>query len=75
MNFHGIIIVFALAFNPKTNKFIRQKYKKELISFEDKCKIIEYLSSNMKSGYIEPPERPIHFDDHMKYFLDLQTMN
>lgn len=68
-------IMIFVAFNPKTNKYIRQKYKKELVSFEETCKIIECLSLSMKSGYKEPLERPIHFDEHMKYFMNLQTMN
>lgn len=67
--------IYYIAFNPKTNKFIRQNYKKELNNFEDKCKLIEYLSQNMRSGYKEPQERPIHFDEQMKSFTDLQKVD
>ena len=58
-----------LAFNPKTNTFIRQKYKKELVNFEDQCTLIEHLSLNMKSGY---KERPVQFDEQMERFMDLK---
>lgn len=55
------------------NKFIRQKYKKKLINFEDQCKLIDYLSSTMKFGYKEQVQRPIHFDKQMSSFVYLKN--
>lgn len=69
-----IFVVFS-AYNPKSSKFVRQKYKKELVKFEEKCKFIEYLSQHMKGGYKDPQQRPLQFNTQMKYFMDLQTTN
>lgn len=61
------------ACNPKTNKLIRQKYKKKLEAFVEQCKLTDYLNVNMESGYREPLQRPTQFDDKMCTFLHLNN--
>lgn len=62
-----------IAFNPKTNKLVREKYKKKLDTFETHCKLIDYLSANMDSGYKEPVERPLQFEKQMSTFMHLKN--
>ena len=69
----GCCCFFSLAFNPKTNKLIREKYKKKLDTFETQCKLIDYLSSSMDSGYKEPVDRPFQFDKQLSTFMHLRT--
>lgn len=59
------------AFNPGNSEYVRSKYKKKLISFEEQCQLIKYLSVNMMTGYKEPTDRPIDFDHKMIAFLKL----
>ena len=63
----------VIAFNKKSNTFVRQTYKKELQDFEEKCELIEYLSSEMNYGYQEPQERHISFDRNMNTFENLKS--
>ena len=59
------------AFNPASSEYVRSKYKKKLVSFEEQCQLIKYLSVNMMTGYKEPTDRPIDFDHKMIAFLKL----
>ena len=59
------------AFNPANSDYVRNKYKKKLMRFEEQCQLIKYLSNNMMTGYKEPTERPIDFDHKMISFLKL----
>lgn len=43
------------------------------MEFKEKCKLIEYLSSEMDSGYQEPQERRITFDHKMNTFINLKA--
>ena len=75
VKFASVVIlyfVFVLAYNPKSNEYIRKKYKKKLIHFEEKCDLISYLSSTMRQGYQEPALRPIDFKHKMSNFLGLK---
>ena len=65
-------LVSSTAYNPKSSNYIRKKYKKKLAYFEDKCGLILYLSSSMRSGYQEPLMRPIDFDNKIGRFLGLK---
>ena len=60
------------AYNPKSNNYVRNKYKKKLAQFEETCQIIGYLSSSMRQGYREPDERAIDFQHKMHSFLKLK---
>lgn len=64
--------VLHTAFNPKSNEYIRNKYKRKLARFEEQCQLIGYLSSSMQRGYKEPQERPIDFHHKMASFLKLK---
>jgi adenylate/nucleoside-diphosphate kinase len=69
------LIYFAYhlkAYNPKSSDYVRNKYKKKLAYFEEKCSLISYLSSSMSSGYCEPCTRPIDFDHKISRFLGLK---
>ena len=63
----------VIAFNKKSNTFVRQTYKKELQDFKEKCELIAYLSSEMNNGYQEPQERHISFDHNMNTFEDIKS--
>lgn len=64
-------IMCFVAFNPKSNKYTRNKFKRKLAQFEEQCNLIVYLSSLMKQGYKEPMSRPIDFSFKMNTFLQL----
>lgn len=59
-------------YNPRNSEYIRTKYKKKLLQFEETCKIIKYLGDNMTRRYKEPQERPIDFDRKMQKFMQLK---
>ncbi|XP_076819346.1 adenylate kinase 9-like isoform X2 [Clavelina lepadiformis] len=60
------------AFSPKNSGYIRKKYRKQLDQFEEKCRLITYLGSNMTRRYHEPVMRPLDFDRKMDTFLSLE---
>ena len=62
----------SVAFNPKANKLVREKYKKKLDMFVAQCKLIDFLNTNMELGYKEPVERPFEFDQKMSAFIQLK---
>lgn len=62
---------YLTAFNPANSEYVRSKYKKKLIKFEEQCQLINYLSTNMMAGYKDPTDRPIDFDHKMISFLKL----
>ena len=64
-------LIFS-AFNPKSSEFVRKKYKKKLMNFEETCELIQYLGDNMTKRYKEPTERPIDFDFKMNKFVALR---
>ena len=68
---HDIYLLLA-AFNPKSKGYIRQKYKRKIAHFEEKCALIKYLSVTMGHGYHEPAERPIDFGHKVGKFLQLK---
>ena len=63
-------IHYFAAFNTKSNMSVRQSYKAKLRSFEENCKLLDYLRSTMKCGYMEPLQRPIDFHQKISHFLD-----
>jgi len=65
--------LFLIAFNKKSNTFVRHTYKKKLQDFKEKCELIEYLSSKMNYGYQEPQARHISFNHNMKTFENIKT--
>lgn len=67
------LFCFLAAFNAKSNKFTRQTYKQRLKEFKEQCDLIEYLSSEMQSGYQEPQARHISFDHKMDSFETLKS--
>ena len=69
---HIFLLFAVLAYNPKNSDFVRKKYKRKLVKFEEQCQLIAYLSSSMKTGYQEPNERPIDFQHKMGSFLNLK---
>ena len=60
------------AYNPKSSEYVRKKYKRKLLQFEESCELIRYLGSNMSDRFRDPLERPIDFDHKMIEFLNLQ---
>lgn len=65
---------FLLAYNPQSSDFIRKKYKKKLMNFEDTCELIQYLGNVMTKRYKEPKDRPIDFDFKMDKFMALKEL-
>ncbi|KAM4713125.1 adenylate kinase 9 [Anableps anableps] len=65
------VAFYLKAFNPKVTDYTRQKYKKNLASFEENTELISYLSSVMSRGFKPPSERPIDFDFKLSKFLAL----
>ncbi len=62
-----------LAYNPRSPDYIRRKYKKKLMQFEETCELIQYLGDNMTKRYKEPKDRPIDFDFKMEQFMQLKA--
>uniref|UniRef100_H2ZK16 Uncharacterized protein n=1 Tax=Ciona savignyi TaxID=51511 RepID=H2ZK16_CIOSA len=60
------------AYNSRSSNYTRQKYVAKLKQFEENCKLITYLGTNMTMRYPEPQNRPIGFNDKMETFLNLE---
>ena len=60
------------AFNPRSSEYVRKKYKRKLMSFEDSCELIGYLGNTMTKRYKEPQDRPLDFDGKLKRFVALK---
>ncbi|XP_033125059.1 adenylate kinase 9-like isoform X4 [Anneissia japonica] len=60
------------AYNPKSSEYVRKKFKKKLMQFEEQCELIRYLGDNMTLKYRDPGTRPIDFDHKMNTFLNLR---
>ncbi|KAF7661400.1 hypothetical protein LDENG_00263070 [Lucifuga dentata] len=65
------VAYYLKAFNHKSTDYTRQKYKRKLALFEERCVLIPYLSSTMTGNYKPPSERPIDFDFKLQRFLAL----
>lgn len=65
--------VGVTAMNPKSTEYVRKKYKRKLLQYEDTCELISYLGTNMTRRYKEPKDRPIDFDFKLEKFMQLQT--
>ena len=70
-----MVVVVCSAFNPKSSEYKRKKYRQKLEQFEEKCRLIRYLSDNMTVHYRDPAHRPIDFDHKMASFLLLRDSN
>ncbi|XP_053192664.1 adenylate kinase 9 [Scomber japonicus] len=68
------VAYYLKAFNHKSPDYIRQKYKKQLATFEENCALIPYLSSSMRGNYRPPSERPIDFEFKLIRFLALEDL-
>ena len=60
------------AYNPKSSEYVRKKYKKKLMQFEETCELIKYLGDHMTKRYKEPRDRPIDFDFKMEKFIAIK---
>ncbi|XP_026174949.1 adenylate kinase 9 isoform X2 [Mastacembelus armatus] len=65
---------YLKAFNHKSTDYSRQKYKKKLALFEEKCALIPYLSSTMRGSYRPLSDYPIDFEFKMNRFLALEDL-
>merc|ERR1712178_226830 len=61
------------AYNPRSSEYVRKKYKKKLLKFEETCELIKYLGDNMTKRYKQPEERPIDFDFKLEKFNALKA--
>ena len=66
------LFYLSSAYNPKSSDYVRKKYKKKLMKFEEQCELIKYLGDNMTIRYKDPRDRPIDFDFKLQQFLALQ---
>ena len=73
-NSHSILFCFFAAYNPKSSEYVRKKYKRKLMRFEEECELIGYLGKEMTASYREPEDRPIDFDHKLTNFLALKGM-
>ena len=65
------LLIFIPAHNPKSSQYVRQKYKKKLLQFQESCQLIAYLGKVMKRRYLDPEDRPIDFDYKLGSFMSL----
>jgi adenylate/nucleoside-diphosphate kinase len=72
--FQLIFTLLLAAYNPKSSEYVRKKYKRKLMQFEETCELIKYLGDNMTKKYKEPPQRPIDFDFKLDKFMALKDM-
>ncbi|XP_073076898.1 adenylate kinase 9 isoform X2 [Manis javanica] len=71
-----IYIAFHLkASNPKGSAYTRNKYKKKMERFVERCELITYLSAEMTRKYKEPQFRAIDFDHKLQTFLSLRNID
>ncbi|KAM9354982.1 adenylate kinase 9 [Pholidichthys leucotaenia] len=63
------VAFYLKAFNHESTDYTRQKYKKKLALFEEKCALIPYLSSAMRGNYRPPSECSIDFEFKLNRFL------
>ncbi len=66
-----ILFIFA-AYNPKSSDYVRRKFKRKLLKFEETCELIRYLGDNMTKRYKLPVDRPIDFDFKLETFMQLK---
>ena len=72
---HQISVCLRIAaFNPRSSEYVRRKYKRKLMNFEETCELIEYLGSTMTKRYKEPGDRPIDFDFKLDKFVALKAL-
>ncbi|KAI5140379.1 Adenylate Kinase 9 [Manis pentadactyla] len=71
-----LYIAFHLkASNPKGSAYTRNKYKKKMERFVERCELITYLSAEMTRKYKEPQFRAIDFDHKLQTFLSLRNID
>nr|XP_042117957.1 adenylate kinase 9 isoform X2 [Peromyscus maniculatus bairdii] len=71
-----LYVAFHLkAFNPKGSQYSRQKYKKKMEKFVERCELITYLSAKMTRKYKEPQFRAIDFDHKLQAFFSLRNID
>ncbi|ELT97134.1 hypothetical protein CAPTEDRAFT_218532 [Capitella teleta] len=58
--------------NPRNSDYIRKKYKRKLVEYENTCKLINYLGDNMTRRYKDPQNRPEEFDFKLEMFIQLK---
>lgn len=73
-NIHNSV-TFSTAFNPKGSQYSRQKYKKKMEKFVERCELITYLSAKMTRKYKEPQFRAIDFDHKLQAFFSLRNID
>ena len=66
--------LYISAYNPKSSEYVRKKYKRKLMRFEEECELIGYLGKEMTSRYREPEDLPIDFEHKLSTFLALKDI-
>ncbi|XP_045150541.1 adenylate kinase 9 [Echinops telfairi] len=69
------IALHLKAFNPKSSGYTRNKYKKKMDQFVERCELITYLGAKMTRNYKEPQYRAIDFDHKLQAFLALRNID
>ncbi|KAJ3607116.1 hypothetical protein NHX12_026630 [Muraenolepis orangiensis] len=63
---------YLKAVNPHSSDYVRQKYKKRLVSFEESCELIPYLASTMMRTGTSPSAQPADFEFRLHRLLALR---